>query len=69
MIILKPHSDYCILYKSGDVIEFRTTDTVPEAKHLIRVLVGSTGEETDLVRLLLHPWVDVVEMKKQDMPQ
>ena len=59
MIKLRPHSLYSLLYQDGTEIQFETMSDVPEAKHLIQVKLPN-GEITDLVKLLLQPWVDIV---------
>jgi hypothetical protein len=59
---LIPNSRYRLIYKSEGSVEFETLDHIPEAKHLIRVRRCDTNQETDLVRLLMKPWVDLVEI-------
>lgn len=59
MIKLSPHSLYSLLYQDGTEVRFETMSEVPEAKHLIQVKL-QTGEVTDLVKLLLRPWIDII---------
>jgi hypothetical protein len=61
---LIPNSRYKLIYKSEGAVEFQTLDQIPEAKHLIRVLRCDTNQETDLIRLLMKPWLDIVEIPK-----
>jgi len=63
MIKLRPHSRYSLIYQDGKTITFETLDVVPEAKHLIQIRNLESGIIMDLVRLLLKPWIDIVEVK------
>ena len=67
MIHLFPNKTYKITYiegrlhHAGDTLVFQTTDTVPEAKHLIKVKNTETGEIVNLIELLAHPWESLIE--------
>ena len=67
MIPLEPNRTYKITYADGTTyskgatVYFQTLDTVPLAKHLIKVMDIETGKVINLVELLAHPWDNLVE--------
>ncbi len=63
MIRLLPNTIYSLIYKDGLTLSFKTLERVPEAKHLIKVILVSTGKEVELMSLLLKPWVDIVRLQ------
>ena len=69
MIHLQPYKRYKILYghghtyPNGHTAYFETLDTIPEAKHLIRVRDTATGEIVDFTDFLSHPWLDIEEVE------
>ena len=68
MTRLYPNKRYRILYAPGHtyvsdtVRDFETLDSVPEAKHLIKVRDVETGKIVDLTDFLIYPWLNIEEV-------